>query len=342
MNGSVARRVGPAEQHRGQAVARAAQPDARGDAVERHDADPRRRACRTARPRPARRRDDVGASRRAGRSVRSHAGCSARRCSTSGSSPGSGTCGSPSCSGTRGSRRGCRSGQSRRRGSRAGARWGRDAMRRAVRRCAAPPRRLPPGGPRLSALRYRRSARAASASGTARPTGAPAASSRARRRRARARTRNRAGRRVPGIMAVRSPQLHHALRGFTLGAFAYLLRELDDAGEALPFAFEEHGGRDGPALYEYRPLVRDFVEARADRLRGRDDATIALEELAPRAGGRDLRARPRRPRAVGGRRAVPHRARRPAGSRRRSLRRIRLGRRVVRPGVRRARALALR
>ena len=62
------------------------------------------------------------------------------------------------------------------------------------------------------------------------------------------------------------------LRAFTLGAFAYLLRELDDAGESLPFAFEEHVGRDGPALYEYRPLVRDFVEARAPRLRGRDDA----------------------------------------------------------------------
>ncbi len=80
-------------------------------------------------------------------------------------------------------------------------------------------------------------------------------------------------------MAVRAPQLHHALRAFTLGAFAYLVRELDDAGESLPFAFEEHGGRHGPALYEYRPLVRDFVEARAPRLRGRDDATIALEEL---------------------------------------------------------------
>ena len=72
-------------------------------------------------------------------------------------------------------------------------------------------------------------------------------------------------------MAVRAPQLHHALRAFTLGAFAYLLRELEDAGESLPFAFEEHAGHDGPALYEYRPLVRDFVEARAARLRGRDD-----------------------------------------------------------------------
>ena len=87
-------------------------------------------------------------------------------------------------------------------------------------------------------------------------------------------------------MAPRSPQLHHALRAFTLGAFAYLLRELDDAGDTLPFAFEEHVRRDGPVLYEYRPLVRDFVESRAPRLRDRDDALIALEELArePAAG----------------------------------------------------------
>jgi hypothetical protein len=80
-------------------------------------------------------------------------------------------------------------------------------------------------------------------------------------------------------VAPRSPQLHHALRAFTLGAFAYLLRELDEAGESLPFAFEEHEARGRPALYEYRPLVRDFVEARSPRLRGRDDAAIALEEL---------------------------------------------------------------
>jgi hypothetical protein len=84
----------------------------------------------------------------------------------------------------------------------------------------------------------------------------------------------------------RSPQLHHALRAFTLGSFAYLLRELDEAGESLPFAFEEHESRNRPALYEYRPLVRDFVETHAPRLRGREDAAIALEELArePAAG----------------------------------------------------------
>lgn len=80
-------------------------------------------------------------------------------------------------------------------------------------------------------------------------------------------------------MAIRAPHLQLALRSYALGAFAYLLRELDAGGGHLPFAFEEHGGRSGPALYEYRPLVRGFVEERADRLRGRDDALLALDEL---------------------------------------------------------------
>lgn len=90
--------------------------------------------------------------------------------------------------------------------------------------------------------------------------------------------RSRTARPVPGKVAVRAPHLHHALRSFALGAFAYLLRELEE-GDDLPFAFEEHVQRAGPALYEYRPLVRGFVEGREARLRGREDALIALEEL---------------------------------------------------------------
>ena len=50
---------------------------------------------------------------------------------------------------------------------------------------------------------------------------------------------------------------------------------------------------DGPALYEYRPLVRGFVEEREGPLRGREDALLALEELR-REPAADLRARPRR------------------------------------------------
>ena len=48
----------------------------------------------------------------------------------------------------------------------------------------------------------------------------------------------------------------------------------------------------GPALYEYRPLVRAFVEARAARSRARRRAHRA-RGAAPGAGGGDLRPRPR-------------------------------------------------
>jgi hypothetical protein len=77
---------------------------------------------------------------------------------------------------------------------------------------------------------------------------------------------------------VRAPHLHHALRAFCLAAFAVAYRELDDGGE-LPFAFEEHHGRGRPTLYEYRPLVAPFLEARADRLAATPDAELALNEL---------------------------------------------------------------
>ena len=79
-------------------------------------------------------------------------------------------------------------------------------------------------------------------------------------------------------MAVRAPHLHLTLRSFCLGAFVFLGRALEE-GDDLPFAFEEHVQRGGPALYEYRPLVRTFVESRASALAGREDARIALDEL---------------------------------------------------------------
>jgi hypothetical protein len=79
-------------------------------------------------------------------------------------------------------------------------------------------------------------------------------------------------------MAVRAPQLHLTLRAFCLGAFVYLGRALEE-GDDLPFAFEEHVQRGGPSLYEYRPLVRSFVDARASLLAAREDARIALDEL---------------------------------------------------------------
>ena len=80
-------------------------------------------------------------------------------------------------------------------------------------------------------------------------------------------------------MPVRAPHLYPLLRGFVLGAFVVLGRDLEEGAE-LPFAFDEHVGRSGPALYELRPLVRGFIEEREQLLRDREDARLALDELA--------------------------------------------------------------
>ena len=77
---------------------------------------------------------------------------------------------------------------------------------------------------------------------------------------------------------MRAPHLHDTLRGFCLGAFAVFSRDLE-SGSDLPFAFEEHGTYGRPTLYEYRPLVRGFVEARADRLFERRDVRDAVDDL---------------------------------------------------------------
>lgn len=77
---------------------------------------------------------------------------------------------------------------------------------------------------------------------------------------------------------MRSPNLYETLRRYCLGAFAAFHRDLD-GGADLPFAFEEHGTYGRPTLYEYRPLVRGFVEARTDRLFERDDVRDAVDDL---------------------------------------------------------------
>ncbi|HEU6443632.1 MAG TPA: hypothetical protein VFL61_01095 [Gaiellaceae bacterium] len=77
---------------------------------------------------------------------------------------------------------------------------------------------------------------------------------------------------------IRAPNLHHTLRAFCLGAFAAVSRELDDGGD-IPFSFEEHQDSGRPTLYEYRPLVKPFLDARAGRLAALADAQPALAEL---------------------------------------------------------------
>jgi hypothetical protein len=77
---------------------------------------------------------------------------------------------------------------------------------------------------------------------------------------------------------VRAPQLFESLRAFCLGSFRALLAELE-RGADLPFAFEEHNSYGRPAIYEYRPLVKPFIEHRAHTLRRRPDAELAVDEL---------------------------------------------------------------
>ena len=85
-------------------------------------------------------------------------------------------------------------------------------------------------------------------------------------------------------MAVRSPHLYRALRLFCLAAFGHLSEEAEQA--PVEYAFEEHAAPGRPSLYEYRPLVRSYVERRARSLALLEDARIALAEIAqePAAG----------------------------------------------------------
>jgi hypothetical protein len=63
------------------------------------------------------------------------------------------------------------------------------------------------------------------------------------------------------------------MRSFCLAAFAA------ERGAQIPFAFEEHTTRQGPSLYEYRPLVRAFVEEQAPTLRRLPDTRNAIDDL---------------------------------------------------------------
>jgi hypothetical protein len=79
-------------------------------------------------------------------------------------------------------------------------------------------------------------------------------------------------------VAVRAPHLYRSLRCFCLAGFSLLADDVERGAE-IPFAFEEHASRGPAALYEYRPLVRSYVDARAERLGALADAQLALDDL---------------------------------------------------------------
>jgi hypothetical protein len=74
-------------------------------------------------------------------------------------------------------------------------------------------------------------------------------------------------------VSLRAPHLYQSLRAFCLAAFCV------ERGAQLPFAFEEHPTRDGPSLYEYRPLVRSFLDEQAPTLRRLPDTRNAIDDL---------------------------------------------------------------
>jgi hypothetical protein len=74
-------------------------------------------------------------------------------------------------------------------------------------------------------------------------------------------------------VSLRAPHLHQSLRAFCLAAFSV------ERGAELPFAFEEHPTREGPSLYEYRPLVRSFLDEQAPTLRRLPDTRNAIDDL---------------------------------------------------------------
>jgi hypothetical protein len=79
-------------------------------------------------------------------------------------------------------------------------------------------------------------------------------------------------------VAVRAPHLYRSLRCFCLAGFSLLAGDVEGGAE-IPFAFEEHAARGQASLYEYRPLVRSYVDARSERLGALADAGIAVEDL---------------------------------------------------------------
>ena len=77
---------------------------------------------------------------------------------------------------------------------------------------------------------------------------------------------------------MRNRALHDALRNFALEAAALLVDD-ERAGAELEFEVEDESGGRGPALYRYRALTHEFIEARWDRLRELPSRAAAADAL---------------------------------------------------------------
>jgi hypothetical protein len=79
--------------------------------------------------------------------------------------------------------------------------------------------------------------------------------------------------------SVRRPEARRAVAHFVQAALRELAADVA-SGTEVPFALDTRGRYGGPALYEYRPLYRAYVEARMDRLVRLPDYDTAVGSLA--------------------------------------------------------------
>src|SRR5579862_6074265 len=78
--------------------------------------------------------------------------------------------------------------------------------------------------------------------------------------------------------SVLRPELREPLRHFVIACFSLLTGDVA-GGHEVPFAIEERRGAGGPALYDYHPLFRRYIDARAERLRALADYRSAVDAV---------------------------------------------------------------
>ncbi len=78
---------------------------------------------------------------------------------------------------------------------------------------------------------------------------------------------------------VRRPEARRAVAHFVQAALRELAADVSH-GDEVPFALDSRTHVGGPALYEYRPLYRTYVEARLERIVSLADYKLAVSSLA--------------------------------------------------------------
>src|SRR5690349_1222296 len=79
--------------------------------------------------------------------------------------------------------------------------------------------------------------------------------------------------------SLRRPEARRAVAFFVQAAFAHLHADVE-RGDEVEYALDARSGLRGPALYDYRPLFRRYVERRLQQLTRLPDYAAAVAALA--------------------------------------------------------------